>query len=278
MNPLAAQARTDILSAIDNDELVLPSLPEIALQVREVAEDPDAGVMDLHKVIGNDVALTARIIKVANSPTMRGAQEITNLQMALSRLGLQFTASLAMGLAMEQMFQAKSKEIDRRIREVWSRSSEIAGMCNVLCKFRTSLQPDQATLAGLVHNIGALPIFKYAEENPDALNNPFVLDMLVYDLGAELGDKILSTWEFSPELVHVPSDHLNFTREPDAVDYADIVTVALLQSHMGGNHPLANIDYNTVTAFARLGLDPNMEDAEGEDISAEMEAAMAMLT
>ncbi|WP_299978408.1 HDOD domain-containing protein [uncultured Pseudoteredinibacter sp.] len=277
MNPLAAQARTDILSAIDNDELVLPSLPEIALQVREVAEDPDAGVMDLNKVIGNDVALTARIIKVANSPTMRGAQEITNLQMALSRLGLQFTASLAMGLAMEQMFQAKSKEIDRRIREVWSRSSEIAGMCNVLCKFRTDLQPDQATLAGLVHNIGTLPIFKYAEENPESLNNPFVLDMLIYDLGAELGDKILSTWEFSPELVHVPSQHLDFNREGDEVSYADIVTVAMLQNYMGGNHPFANTDYATVTAFKRLGLDPNMEDAEGEDISAEMEAAMSML-
>lgn len=278
MNPLAAQARAEILEAIDSDKLILPSLPEIAMQVREVAEDANSGVMDLNKVIGNDVALTARIIKVANSPTMRGAQEISNLQMALSRLGLQLTASLATGLAMEQMFQAKSKEIDRRIREVWSRSSEIAGMCNVLCKFRTDLRPDQATLAGLVHSIGALPIFKYADENPTTMNNPFVLDMLLYDLGAELGDKILNSWEFSSELINVPTNHLKFERQAPAVDYADIVTVAMLQNHMGGNHPFANTDYHTVTAFNRLGLDPDMEDAEGEDVSAEMEAAMAMLS
>lgn len=277
MNPLTAQARSQILEAIDKDELILPTLPEIALQVREVAEDPEAGVMDLSKVIGADVALTARIIKVANSPTMRGAQEIKNLQMALSRLGLQLTASLATGLAMEQMFQAKSKEIDRRIRQVWSRSSEIAGMCHVLCKFRTDLKPDQAALAGMVHSIGALPIFKFAEENPETMNNPFVLDMLIYDLGAELGDKILSSWDFSDDLCHVPSQHLQFGREADGPDYADIVTVSMLQNLMGEKHPFSDVDYATVKAFDRLGLDPNMEDAEGEDISAEMEAAMAML-
>jgi len=277
MNPLTAQARSQILEAIDKDELILPTLPEIALQVREVAGDPDAGVMDLSKVIGADVALTARIIKVANSPSMRGAQEIKNLQMALSRLGLELTASLATGLAMEQMFQAKSKEIDRRIRQVWSRSSEIAGMCHVLCKFQTNLKPDQATLAGMVHSIGALPIFKFAEENPETMNNPFVLDMLIYDLGAELGDKILSSWDFGDEISHVPSQHLQFGREADAPDYADIVTVCMLQNMMGEKHPFSDVDYTTVKAFDRLGLDPNMEDAEGEDISAEMEAAMAML-
>ncbi|MCV6614912.1 MAG: HDOD domain-containing protein [Cellvibrionaceae bacterium] len=277
MNPLAAQAREQILDAIDKDQLVLPSLPEIAIQVREVAGDPDAGVMDLGKVIGNDVALTARIIKVANSPSFRGSQEITNLQMALSRLGLQFTASLATGLAMEQMFQAKSKEVDRRIREAWTRSSEIAGMCNVLCRFRTKLEPDLATLGGLVHSIGSLPIYKYAEENPQTMNNPFVLDLLIYDLGPELGDIILQRWDFHPDLIHVPSEHLDFTRPGDEVSYADIVTVAMLQSYMGGKTPFGEVDYNTVTAFDRLGLDPEVENAEGQDISAEMEAAMQML-
>ena len=69
----------------------------------------------------------------------------------------------------QQMFQATSEMVDKRMREIWSRSTEIAGICHVLCRHRTKLRPDQATLAGLVHKIGALPILTYAEEHPGLL-------------------------------------------------------------------------------------------------------------
>ena len=42
-----------------------------------------------------------------------------------------------------------------RMREVWSRSSEVAGISHVLCKHYTKLRPDQATLAGLVHALNS---------------------------------------------------------------------------------------------------------------------------
>ena len=64
-------------------------------------------------MIGNDAALTARIFKVVNSPLLRTNKEITDLQMAIGRLGINYTCNLATGLAMEQMFQATSDVIDR---------------------------------------------------------------------------------------------------------------------------------------------------------------------
>jgi len=51
----------------------------------------------------------------------------------------------------------------------------------------------------------------------------------------------------------------------------------MLQSYMGTDHPMAQVDSHSVTAFARLGLDPDMLDAEGEDLSDDMEAAMSFL-
>ena len=165
MNALAEKVSQEIFEAIDSDQLVLPTLPEIALRVRDVANDPDASVKLLADTISTDAALTARIIKVANSPLFRAPREIEDLNMALSRLGMQYTCNLATGLAMEQMFQATSDMVDKRLREVWSRSTEIAGICHVICKHKTKLRPDQAALAGLIHQIGVLPILSYAENH-----------------------------------------------------------------------------------------------------------------
>lgn len=278
MNLIVDKVRTEIIQAIESDQLVLPTLPEVALRVREVAEDPHADMEQLSAVIGNDAALSARIIKVANSPLLRAQRPLNDLKSAVMRLGIAYTSNIATGLAMEQMFQATSDLVDQRMREVWSRSSEIAGICHVLCRHYTRLRPDQATLAGLVHKIGVLPILTYAESHPMLLSNSLVLDGVIDQLHPVLGDIILKAWRFPEELAHIPSQYLDFGRQQERVGYADIVTVAVLQSYAGSDHTLANVDFSTVTAFHRLGLDTSMEYAESEDLSAEMEAAMLLLS
>ncbi|UZJ45880.1 HDOD domain-containing protein [Marinimicrobium sp. C6131] len=277
MSHVVERVRDEIISAIKNDQLVLPTLPEVALQVREVADDPDANLDQLAKVIGNDAALSARIIRVANSPLLRANRHIEDLKTALSRLGMEYTCNLATGLAMEQMFQATSDLVDSRLRDVWMRSSEVAGICHVLCRHYTRLQPDKATLAGLIHKIGVLPILTYAEEHPSLLTDSLTLDRVIDELQGPLGDMILKAWEFPEELVNVPSRHLKFDRKAQTADYADLVTVALLQSHMGDGSALGEMDYQSVTAFERLGMDPDMQSAEAEDLSDEMAAAMMAL-
>lgn len=277
MNPIAEKVRTEIITAINNDQLVLPTLPEVALKVREVADDPDADIDKLNQVISGDAALSARIIRVANSPLLRASRAIEDLRTALMRLGIQYTCNIATGLAMEQMFQATSDLVDMRMREVWSRSSEVAGISHVLCKHYTRLRPDQATLAGLVHKIGVLPILTYAEDHPALLKDSFTLDAVIDELHAPIGDLILKTWGFPEELAHIPTQHINFARQSSKADYGDIVTVAMLQSYLGTDSPMAKIDCTQVKAFERLGLDPEMQIAESEDLSAEMEAAMSLL-
>lgn len=68
---LAETVLDELLEALDNDELILPTLPEVALRVRETAENPNTSIADLCKVIGSDVAISARLIKVVNSPLLR---------------------------------------------------------------------------------------------------------------------------------------------------------------------------------------------------------------
>ena len=277
MSKLAEKVQQELIHAIENDELVLPTLPEVALRVREAAEDPGVGIPQISKVIGNDAALTARIIKVVNSPLLRSNKEITDLQMAVSRLGINYTCNLATGLAMEQIFQATSDVVDRKMREVWNKSTEIAGICHVLCRHYTRLMPDQATLAGLVHQIGVLPILTYAEEHNELLADSISLNHVIEQIHPIIGDKILRTWEFPEPIAIVPSQYLNFTRDSAKVDYVDIVQVATLQSYLGSEHPYTQLDWSKVPAFAKLGLDPQVDMQADEDLSAAMEAAMSML-
>ncbi|WP_416397809.1 HDOD domain-containing protein [Allohahella sp. A8] len=276
MSDLERQIKQQIITAIDQDKLVLPTLPEVALKVRSVAEDPESTIAHIVAVLGNDAAITARIIKVCNSPLLRGSREISNLNMAVSRLGMQYTANLATALAMEQMFQATTEMIDVRMREIWRTSTEIAGICHVLANHFTKLKPDQATLAGLIHKIGALPILTFIEEHEIRIN-AVQLDNLIDNLHPPIGGYILRKWDFAPELRMVPKEHSNYTRNVPTADYADLVMVAKLQSTMGTDQMDTSLDWTTVTAFERLGLDPQVDMGESEDLSAEMAAAMALL-
>lgn len=277
MSTLAEKVQNELLEAIENDELVLPTLPEVALQVREAAENPNISIPALSKVIGNDAALTARLIKVVNSPLLRTNKEITDLNMAISRLGINYTANLATGLAVEQMFQATSDVIDNKMRAVWNRSTEIAGICHVLCRHFTRLQPDQATLAGLVHQIGILPILTYAEASSVLLKDSISLNHIIDRIHPVLGERILRAWDFPEQISTIPANYLDFGRQSKTVDYIDIVQVATLQSYADSDHPLSQVDWTQVAAFAQLGLDVQARLNDDEDLSAAMEAATLML-
>lgn len=277
MSETIEQISKELLHALENDQLVLPTLPEVALKVREVSSNPDVDITTLAKVIENDPAISARIIKITNSPLLRASRPIEDLKMAVSRLGINYTTNLATSLAMQQMFQATSDVIDQRMREVWSHSAQVSGIAHVLARHYTKLKPDQATLAGVVHQIGVLPILTYAENNRRLLKDTVALDELIRTLHPILGRKILEAWDFPEELVIVPEEHLNFTREIKRVDYADVVMVANLQSYIGTEHPLTKLDWTEISAFERLGLEPEIDTMEAEDLSAEMEAAMALL-
>ena len=148
---LIQQARDDIEGMIARDELILPTLPEIALKVRDIAEDKNASIQDMARVLTKDPALSARLLRVTNSPMVRTMVPITDVTTAISRLGIDFTINLVVGIAMEQMFQATTDAIDRRMRACWSHATEIAASAQVLARHFTKLPPDQALLAGLVH-------------------------------------------------------------------------------------------------------------------------------
>ncbi len=267
MGNLLEKVANELVQTSKDDSLVLPTLPEVALRVRDVAENIETSISDLSRIIAQDAALSARIIKVANSPLVRVSKDVSDINTAVSRLGINFTSNLALGLAMEQMFQATSDIIDKRMRGLWSQSTEIASICHVLAAHFTPLEPDQAMLGGLIYKIGALPVLTYAEEHPELLNDGIALDKLIEKLHPLLGTHILKAWKFPPELSIIPKEYLKFERSVERVDYVDLVTVATLQSLADTNHPFTKLDWSTIGAFERIGLQPDVDISEAADVN-----------
>lgn len=143
----------------------------------------------------------------------------------------------------------------------------------MLARHFTSLDSEKAMLAGIVHQIGVLPILSFAENNEELLEDSESLDALIRKLHPSIGTFILRRWRFDPEIIAVPKQHLNFNREDvTAPDLADLVQVAMLQSHAGSDHRFAKIDQNTLGSFKRLGLAVDEDISVWDDLSEEIEA------
>ena len=273
----AEQIVEELRMAIKSDALVMPTLPEVAYKVRDTAADPGASVNDLVKVIEQDVSISARLIRVANSPMYRGAKPNEDLKSAINRLGLKLTSSLVTSLAMEQMFKAKTKAIEARMHGVWQRATQVAGIAHVLCKHYSKLKPDQATLGGLVHEIGALPILTFSETKPELVNNTQFLDQLITKVSPKLGLMILRQWDFPAELQKVPGWMGALTTDVGGpIDYLDVLIAAKIQSLEDTDHVLATMPWAQVPAFEKLGINTDDHDEDFEDLTEEMNAAQAM--
>ncbi|MBD8091671.1 HDOD domain-containing protein [Pseudomonas fluorescens] len=271
MNKLAEKVQQALVTAIDNDDLVLPTLPEVALNIRQAAEDPEISISHLSKVIGRDTALSARLIKVVNSPLLRATQEVTDLHTAITRLGTNYSSNLAIGLVMEQIFHARSEVVELKMREVWRRSLEVAGVSYALCRNHSHLKPDQAALGGLVHQIGVLPILTYAEDHYELLADPVSLNHVIDSIHPLLGDKLLGVWDFPEMLARLPGQYLDLERDSPSLDYIDVVQIAALYCHRGTAHPLANVDVTSLPALKKLRIDP-----KSETLRAELDEARSM--
>ncbi len=278
MSPSHLEITRHLLELVDRDELMLPTLPEVALRIREAANDPNVTSRDLTDLLGTDPAISAWLIRIANSPLMRSFQRIDTLSGAISRLGIAYSCNLATGLAMQQLFQATSEVIDERMRQAWQHSTEVAAIATVLAKHYTSLKPDQATLAALVHTIGVLPVLAYAEEHSLFLGEEegAQLDQLIATAHPLLGERILAAWNFPEDLLSVPVEHVDVRRVVTHADYVDVIIVAKLQCQGPSQSFLPVEEWHAVSAFHRLGLSPIPDVLEAEGLGEQMQGNLSV--
>ncbi|QYJ87168.1 HDOD domain-containing protein [Shewanella mesophila] len=251
------QLLVGLLKKLKADALVLPTLPEVAMRVQEVVSRPDSSPKQVAEIIGQDAAISARMIKVANSAMYSRGIKAENINSAVTRIGLTQIKSIATSVAMEQLFISTNEMVWEVMDEVWSSSIEVtSAACALLLKYSKThkgcgLNYDTLTLASLVHNIGALPVLTEAEANPHLFTSIDQLRALVRKMQGPIGRAVLKSWDFSTEVMEVVERWADLPYLPERVTYLDFVRAAAFYTgELRSGHELEE----RLDVFAKRGL------------------------
>ncbi|MFA5941842.1 MAG: HDOD domain-containing protein [Sinimarinibacterium sp.] len=266
-----------VVDALGRDELNLPTLPDVALRVSRLCADPTVSVARLAREIATDPATAARLMRVANSAAY-GGRPLDNLPQAVMRLGLQLTRTLVNRFVLEQMYVARTPALAQILRTSWARSLEVAAIAAVLARSRTKLNPATAMLAGLLHEIGLLPLASLVESRSELVDHPAALREGLMRLQARVGTHLLQAWNFPPELAQVPTLSADPARWHEGpADYADVVCVAALQEQRARAGLLARLVNPHVPAYDQLGLNARFDLRRDAASIAQLEAERQLL-
>lgn len=245
--------------------LVLPSLPEVVLRVRDAVNNEAVSLKQIVKLIQLDPSLTARLIQIANSPLYRTEQPVEDCLMAINRLGLATTRDLVTCLVLHNVFDQQNKQLHLHIQRLWRHSCHVAAISSVIAKITPRLHEDKALLGGLLHDIGVLPVLHYAAGFPHILASESLLNAAIQRLRGTLGQQILQAWNFDQALHNVPLEAENWQRDTgQAPDYADIVIVAQIHAAFGTARQRELPPLLQTAVFNKLGLSKMGPDASLE--------------
>ena len=220
---------TILLDKINNDTLVLPTLPAIALKVRKAADDPNINLNAIADVIAQDVSLSARMIKISNSSYMGRAVKVSSVSQAVTRIGLVQIKNIATALAMEQLFVSKNPIIKIHMKHMWADTLEVVAHAMAALQVHVrntknrTLNLDTLTLAALIHNIGQLPILSEADRHGDIFANPNFLVSATEKLTGPIGACIMSEWGFESDFITIAEHWKNLDVQSNGISYLDFV-------------------------------------------------------
>ena len=242
---------------LNSGKLELPAFPDVALRVRNALEEPDVSADTVARIVSSEPVLTARLLKLANSAMMNPAGiQINDVRTTITRLGFDVVRNSAVSIEMEQLALSESvQHLKDEMKAVWNHSVNVAAMSYVIAKKQTSINPDEAMMVGLLHNIGKIYILTRFENNfPEiAHEQPELMHDLLEKWHSGVGSTILDAWNFSKEISTAVDEYTDAERSHyGPPDLADVVLVANLYDNL--SQP--GIKLTRVSAIERLHLSP----------------------
>ncbi len=183
----------------------LPVLPQAVSTTLRLVDDPNTSQRMLEKALEVDSAITAKIIRAANS-AYYGGSDINSVGRAISFLGMTAVRSIVVGIAMQQMMAGKSNLRNFDKLAFWRHSLATAVGARILGKLRFPSKAEELYCAGMIHDIGLIVFERYIPAELDdcfaqasATSVPLYLTELE-TLGynhAEVGGLLAKKWQMS---------------------------------------------------------------------------------
>lgn len=244
----------EITELFKSKSITLPSLPEIALYINAALEKDDVSTKKLSKIIQMDPVIAARVVQVANSP-LYGETQSNSIQDALARIGIDGVRTIVMGVVLRDLFMPTSQLVIDNMTKFYEHSIRTGVVCYALAKKLKGFNQDQAFMAGILHDIGVVPILVVADRHPQIAEKKTTLTAVLNHLKSHIGGMVLQQWDFADEFTEVAKHAYDWDRKVEQADYCDLVQVALMHSHLVGGEKINGPDLSELAAFKRLGFD-----------------------
>lgn len=247
--------------------VVFPTSFDAALRLRKELQNPDLPTARIGSIVGFEPLVASKLLTLANSVIYSpDGTPARDLRAAISRLGVELVRTTALGIAMNQLLRSKEMVgFSDLARGLWEHSIKTATAARILARTHTKIKPDEALLAGLVHDLGAFYMLYRAAQYPELRMRPDTVRYLIIEWHENIGVTLLNALGLPEEIIQATVDHDQRRLEP------------IVPRTLGDIVYIANILAGTQLEWADVGNDERageIEEARQEyaDLLPEIEA------
>jgi len=275
-------------TAIANKTIEIATLPEITMRIVEVVQDPKSTAHDLHRIVSNDPALSARVLRVVNSAFYGLPGQIGSIDRAIMLLGLNAVKNIAIAASLTKMFQQKVPTDDFSGKDLWTHSVAV-GASNKLITGAIGLAlPDEAFLGGLIHDLGLVALLQcFSEKIPEIVQlvkaGVRFRQAETNVIGAdhqEIGMALAAKWKFPRSFQYVSGYHHNPEELAKENRLLAIVThisdVICAQQGLGLTITVESEEINP-ELMAEIGLSEEKLQEVSENVEAELDVVKSLI-
>ena len=215
--------------------VTLPTIPEISLRVSALLESPNVELQGVADLILSDQVLTARVIKVVNSPLFKPLHEIISLRHALIYLGFRRINEIVLTCSLIKTFEVEDSDFD--IRTFWQHSLGVGILARKMANLLSFPDIEKVYTSGIVHNIGKVFLWSYLKHDWAKIIRTVkekrcdFIDAEIKTIGTthcEIGLCLAKQWNFPEEYRDVIAYHhfpANATRNQELVALINLADI-----------------------------------------------------
>jgi diguanylate cyclase (GGDEF)-like protein len=200
----------------------LPSPPGVATQIISLANDPEADMEGIAKVLAADPAIATKVLRIANSSMYAQQRGLENLRQAMVVIGLNATISLALSFSLLKSWQGGGEGGGLDYPLYWRRALMSATVSGVVARRVNLSAAEELFLASLIQDIGMLALDRsepdlYASVGPEQINQAALIEAEIEKIGvdhAAVGGWLLGQWNFPERLQQAVAASHDFNLVP----------------------------------------------------------------
>lgn len=214
-------------------EVVFPTYFDAVLRLRKVLHDPEQSIANIARAVAVEPLISAKLLHLANSVAFNpDGRILVDLKSAIARLGLNAVRTASMSIVMTQLMRAKGMaDFSEITHSLWEHSINSAAAANILARRMTRQNPDEAMLAGLIHDLGAFYMLYRATQYEELRHRPDSVKYLIVQWHESIGVSLLNALGLPEEIVEATIDHDHMRPTPTTIrNLSDIIYVANMLS------------------------------------------------